>query len=64
MKATVEFEVTGCDDCLMCNCFNGGDDYECLHPDMKVGSYLYELASNPGYPDWCPILGKKEGESK
>ena len=59
MKTIIEFEVNGCSDCFMCNRFNDGYNYECLHPELKVDSDLSHFANSSGSPYWCPIFGEQ-----
>lgn len=60
MKATVEFEVTGCMDCVLL----GIGDYDtscCQHPKAPDECDVYVSALySQSYPDWCPILGEKK----
>lgn len=61
MKATVEFEVNGCHDCVLC--FT--DTYEpimyCTHPQKAdnmpdTEKYVYKRT----FPEWCPLIKSEE----
>ena len=61
MKVTVEFEVNGCHDCVLC--FT--DTYEpimyCTHPQKAdnmpdTEKYVYTRT----FPKWCPLIKNKK----
>lgn len=63
MKATVEFDVTGCHDCLL----SVSDSYDylhiCSHPDVGIednGKFVNEKT----FPGWCPLAKKQQPKLK
>lgn len=58
MKATVEFEVNGCHDCILTN-FDEFEEKYCCHPNSN-GNYIDECAEEHKFPEWCPLFKNKE----
>lgn len=59
MKAKVEFDVTGCHDCLLAV----SDSYDylhiCSHPDVGIednGKFVDEKT----FPEWCPLMKQND----
>lgn len=66
MKAVVEFEFTGCNDCMFCFGNHSYDeffedeyiDFYCAYKKSdyrSVDKYLYDEAC----PEWCPLLAQQ-----
>ena len=67
MKAVVEFEFTGCNDCMFCLANYSSDgfdeyiDFYCSHRKSgyrSVYKYFCDEAC-PEYPEWCPLLAQQ-----
>jgi hypothetical protein len=58
MKATIEFEVTKCQYCLLWD----RHDNSCIHPESEEHSdeSIVDFIEEDTYPAWCPILGEKK----
>lgn len=69
MKATVEFEVNGCHDCIFNhaepysfeeNDYGGFYEHICVHPDYDHSGDIDYFNNNEIMPEWCPLIKNKK----
>lgn len=65
MKATVEFDVTSCHDCIFAReeyaeaIYEYGAVHYCIHPKLDEPG-IKEYYNTKTFPEWCPLIKNKK----